>query len=219
MILFPISNTRRITEITTVVLTAAGKFLFMDFLGWRFPFIVTAIIFWVCYIIYRSREKPGVLKYWGFRTDNFSTVLKKVLPFGLIAIISFIGIGLYNDTINFTWHIVPILILYPVWGIIQQFLLIALTAGNMHDMKRYHLNKWIIITISAVLFALVHYPFIWLIAATFLLALFYGSIYLKDRNIYVLGIFHGWLAAVFYYTVIDRDPFVETFGKLFHINQ
>ena len=187
----------------------------MDYLHWRFPFIVVAIVFWVGYIIYINKEKPGILMYWGFRTDNFNKVLKSVLPFGIISVILFIGIGFYEGTINITWHIIPILILYPIWGIIQQFLLIALTAGNLHDLNGYKLNKGIIIFLSAILFAVIHYPFIWLIFGTFILAIFYGSIYLKERNIYVLGIFHGWLGALFYYTVLDRDPFIETFGKIF----
>ena len=140
-----------------------------------------------------------------------------IVPFGLVAVIAFAGIGLYQATINITWHIIPILILYPIWGIIQQFLLIALTAGNLQDLKSYKLNKQVIIFIAAVLFALVHYPYGWLITGTFILALLYGFIYLKERNLYVLGIFHGWLGGLFYYTVVDRDPFVEMFGKLLNL--
>ena len=203
-------------EITAALLTAAGKFLFMDYLGWQLPFIVTASLSWITYIIYRKRKLPGILKYWGFRTDNFKTVMKKVLPFGIFSLITFIGVGLYQNTINITWHIIPILILYPVWGVIQQFLLITLTAGNMQDLNRHPLNNEIIIVTAALLFAGVHYPVLWLVAGTFVLAVFYGWVYLSERNIYVLGLFHGWLGGLFYYTVLDRDPFVEIFGKLFH---
>lgn len=66
------------------------------------------------------------------------------------------------------------------------------------------------------MFAGVHYPFWWLIAATFILAIFYGYIYLKERNVYVLWLFHGWLGGIFYYTVMDSDPFLDTFGKLIY---
>jgi len=147
--------------------------------------------------------------------DNFTSVLRKVLPFGILSIITFICIGIYQGTINVSWHIIPILILYPIWGIIQQFLLIALTAGNLQDLKGQQLDYKIIILISAALFALVHYPFLWLIGGTFALALFYGWIYLKERNIFVLGLFHGWIGGLYYYTVLDRDPFLEMFGKIF----
>lgn len=214
-----ISNKRRILEISAVILTAAGKFFFMYYLDWRFPFVAAAIISWVSYIIYRNRTKTGIIKYWGFRTDNFKTVLRKVLPFGLVSVIAFTCIGLYRDTINITWHILPILILYPVWGVIQQFLLIALTAGNMQDLKGKPLNKIVVLLFSALLFAAVHYPFVWLIIATFILAVFYGLIYLRERNIYVLGLFHGWLGGIFYYTVLDRDPFLECSGNYSNANK
>ena len=210
-----IPDKRRIVEISAVIVTAIGKFIFMDWLNWRFPFVAIAITSWVIYIIYRSRKQPGILRYWGLRTDNFRKVVRMLLPFGLFSMIAFAGIGLYLGTINITWHILPILIIYPVWGIIQQFLLIALTAGNMQDLKTYKLNKQVIIVIASLLFAIVHYPYTWLIIGTFVLALLYGFIYLKERNIFVLGIFHGWLGGLFYYTVVDRDPFLEMFGKLF----
>lgn len=213
---FSISNKTRILEISAVILTAIGKFIFMDFLNWGFPFVAVAIISWVTYIIYRNRKQSGIIKYWGFRTDNFKTVLKKVLPFGLLAVITFFGVGFYKGTINISWHIIPILILYPIWGVTQQFLLIALTAGNMQDLNGQKLNKGIIILLAALLFATVHYPFIWLMIATFILAIFYGWIYLSKRNIYVLGLFHGWLGGIFYYTVLERDPFLEMFGNLFY---
>jgi uncharacterized protein len=212
---FPISNKTRILEIAAVVLTAVGKFIFMDHLQWRILFVSVVIVSWTAYIIYWYKTKPGILKHWGFRTDNFKTVLRKVLPYGLFSVIVFTSIGLYQGTVNITWHIIPILILYPVWGIIQQFLLIAIVAGNMQDLKGKNGNKVIIILLAALLFAAVHYPFVWLMIATFILAVFYGLVYLRERNIYVLGLFHGWLGGIFYYTVMNRDPFLEMFGKLF----
>jgi membrane protease YdiL (CAAX protease family) len=214
-----ISNKVRRIEIFAVILTAMGKFVFMDYLNWKFLFITTAIVFWSSYVIYRSRTNPGITKYWGFRTDNFNKVMRTILPFGILSLIIFIGVGLYQDTIKITWHIIPILILYPIWGIVQQFLLIALTVGNLQDYNNSTFNKGFIVVLSALLFALIHYPFGWLILGTFILAMLYGLIYLKERNIYALGIFHGWLGALFFYTVVGRDPFIETFGQLIHVTK
>jgi membrane protease YdiL (CAAX protease family) len=145
--------------------------------------------------------------------------MRTILPFGILSLIIFIGVGLYQDTIKITWHIIPILILYPIWGIVQQFLLIALTVGNLQDYNNSTFNKGFIVVLSALLFALIHYPFGWLILGTFILAMLYGLIYLKERNIYALGIFHGWLGALFFYTVVGRDPFIETFGQLIHVTK
>jgi len=212
-----ISNKRRILEISAVVLTALGKFIFMDFLQWRIGFVIVATLSWVAYIFYRYRRQEEITKYWGFRLDNFNSVTRKILPFGILAVLIFVSIGFIRGTIHISWHIIPILILYPIWGIIQQFLLIALTAGNLQDLKGRNMNKWFAILFSALLFALLHYPFLWLIGGTFILALFYGYTYLREKNIYVLGLFHGWLGGIFYYTVLNRDPFLEMFCKLSHL--
>jgi len=208
-----ISDRRRVFEILAVLATGLGKFIFMDALNYKFPFIFISITLWSSYVILRTRNTPSLLSYWGFRKDNFHSAFKLVLPFGIIAIFTFFAIGLWQSTINLTWHIIPILLIYPIWGIIQQFLVIALVAGNLQDLGRKSLKKPTIIVITALLFGSIHYPFTWLIIGTFLLALFYGFVYLRVRNIWVLGLFHGWLGALFFYTVVDRDPFIEVFGK------
>jgi hypothetical protein len=154
---------------SAVIFTAAGKFVFMDYLNWRFAFAATAIVAWSIYVICRYRTETNILKYWGFRTDNFTLVVRKILSVGALAVIAFFAIGFYRNTINLTWHIIPILILYPIWGIVKQFLLIALTVGNLRDLKGKHLNNWAIVLFSALLFSCVHYPFGWLMAGTFLL--------------------------------------------------
>lgn len=209
-----ITDKRRGLEIAAVFVTAAGKFIFMDWLQWKLPFILTAIAAWTSYVVYRNKQIKGILPYWGFRLDNFREVSKMVLPFGIVSVITFFIVGSYLHTVNLTWHIVPVLILYPVWGTIQQFLVIGLVAGNLKDLKGYKLPDVLIIFTTALLFGLLHYPFYWLIAGTFALALFYGFVYLRARNVFVMGIFHGWLGGLFFYTVVGRDPFAEVFGKL-----
>ncbi|MFD1001960.1 CPBP family intramembrane glutamic endopeptidase [Ohtaekwangia kribbensis] len=208
-----ISDKRRKYEITAVLLMGIGKIIFMDISQWQLPFIAIAIIGWTIYVINQSKRVKGILAYWGFRTDNFGTVARKLLPFGVIAIAIFFIIGYQRHSINFSWHIIPILILYPAWGTIQQFLVVGLVAGNLQHLKVNRTSEAFIITITAVLFALVHYPDYWLIAGTFVLALLYTYIYLRHRNVYVLGLFHGWLGGLFYYTIVGRDPFAEVFGR------
>ena len=205
-------NKTLIFEFAAVTVTVIGKYIFMDWLDWRLPFILSVIIFWSGYVIFQAKRNPGVTKRWGFRTDNFRKAVQTILPFGLISLITFICIGLYQNTINLTWHIIPILLLYPIWGTIQQFLLIALTAGNLQDFNHPKISKGIIISIVALLFGLIHYPITWLMIGCFILAIVYGLIYLKHRNVYALGIFHGWLGAVFFYTVVNKDPFIDVFG-------
>lgn len=211
----PISDKVRWLEIFAVFLTAIGKFVFMDALNFRFPFVCITILIWGFYIYFRYQKDHLVLKDWGFRTDNFKEILKFMLPFAAVAILFFFVIGYSQDSINLTWHILPILLTYPIWGCMQQFLTIALIAGNLNELKTFKISKPIIIIVTAILFSTVHLPNIWLMFGTFILALFYGYLYLKIKNIYALGLFHGWLGALFYYTVVGQDPFADIFLKYF----
>ena len=211
----PIPDKVRVLEIIAVILTGIGKFIFMDYLNWRLPFVVFAILAWSLYVFYRYKKDNNILKDWGFRWDNFNYVLRIMLPFAMVSILSFVIIGYVQGTINMTWHIVPLLITYPIWGSIQQFLTIGLLAGNLKDFKKVKFSNSFIILVTAVFFSIVHYPSIWLMVGTFILALFYGYIYLRAKNIYVLGLLHGWLGALFYYTVVNQDPFADVFLKYF----
>lgn len=205
----------KVLEIVMVLATAVGKFIFMDWLNWKFPFIVVMIFAWSLYVRSRYKQNPEVLQKWGFRWDNFGKVVRLMLPFGILAVVSSLAVGFWRDTLNLTWHIIPILILYPIWGTIQQLLVISLVAGNLHDLKLKGWNDWLIVFVAALLFGLVHYPYWWLVGGTFVLAMFYGYIFLKERNVYTMGLFHGWLGAIFFYTVVGRDPFMEVLGRYF----
>jgi len=39
-------------------------------------------------------------------------------------------------------------------------------------------------------------------------------LFLKYRNLWALGLFHGWLAAVFYFLALGRDPWLELIGTI-----
>ena len=200
-------------EIAAVIVSAIGKFVFYDILDQRFIFILLLFAFWSGYIVIRFKENPKILKLWGFRLDNFKEVLRKVLPFGLTAVTCCLIIGSLNGTINVHWHAAIILLVYPLFGVLQQFLLMSFVAGNMKAIGK--MNDLSIILLTSALFGILHYPHYWLIFGTFLLSLFYTYIFLTNRNLYVLGIFHGWLGTIFYYTVVNKDPYIEVFSPLF----
>jgi len=205
----------RFLEMLAVSLTALSKFLFMDYLDWRFPFVAVATVGWLVYVLYRGKKDRSLFKYWGFRTDNFKKALYYLFPFAILTVIACFLIGYFQNSLNLTWHLLPILISYPIWGAIQQFLIMALVAGNLQDGWGNQVPKFWIVGLTALLFSLVHSPNFWLMLGTFLIALFYGTIYLRIRNLYALGLFHGWLGALFYYTVVGSDPFQEIFLKMF----
>ncbi len=200
-----------IGELIAVLLTAAGKFLFMDWLNWRLLYISLACLGWLAYIIYRYQKDPKVLKDWGLSRQGFSHSFKQLFPLATFIVLVFIGLGTYLGTNILSWHIIPVLLLYPIWGIIQQFLTIGLVAKNLDATT---LPRSLVVFLTAALFGLIHYPFGLLILGTFLMALVYTILYLRGTNLLVLGILHGWLGAFFFYTILARDSWQEVFAVL-----
>ena len=209
-----IQDKSRVKEISLVLVTGLGKFLFMDVLNWRLPFIVTACLFWIGYVFYKQKKDKSILSYWGFTKEDFSKTFFELLPIAIFAIVLFYFLGNHLETNILSWNILPILLIYPLWGIIQQFIIVGLIARNLKDLQKIKVPEIAIVLITAIIFAAVHYPFNLLIVGTFFLAIVYTTLYLRGRNLIVLGIYHGWLGAFFFYTILARDPWKEVFSTL-----
>ena len=196
-------------EILAVILTAAGKFVFIDWLNQKFWYVSMACLGWLIYVLRQLKKNPKKVRQWGFGKRGFRPSLRYLFPFAAVSLAIFIVYGFWSGRAVIHWHIIPILILYPLWGTIQHFLLIALVAGNLNRMDTPKLSHWSIVLFTATLFSLVHYPSYGLMGATFLLAALYVNTYIKFENLWALGLIHGWLGACFYYLVLGRDTWVE----------
>ena len=94
-------------------------------------------------------------------------------------------------------------ILYPIWGVIQQFLIQAMIAVNLTKLA---LNYFLVIFLTALSFTAVHWPEWLLMFATFMVGLTFTPIFLKYKCLYPLGIYHGWCGALLYWLVLNEDP-------------
>ena len=208
------NNSIRIFEISAVLATGLGKFIFVDLFNYKIWYIFSACICWMIYIFLRARRDKDTFQNFGFRMEGFKSSLRIIMPISALAVITFVGIGLITDRLLINWHIIPIMLLYPIWGTIQQFLMISLLATHLSQLEGFKLTNFFIVTITAVLFSVVHYPSYELISGTFLLAVLYTIIFIKYRNVWVLGIFHGWLGCFFYFFVLGRDALAEMLQSL-----
>jgi hypothetical protein len=209
-----ITNRTRLLEAGAVVLTGLGKFIFMDMLEWRLLYITTACLGWLAYVLYRRSQSPEILAYWGFTTIGFWRTFRLLLPFAVALLVVFYLLGNHWGTNRLNWGILPIMLMYPLWGIVQQFLIVGLIGKNLRDLEQPKLALGVVILVTATVFAVVHFPFLLLVAGTFGLALVYTWLYLQGHNLLVLGIYHGWLGGFFFYTLLARDPWQEVFGGL-----
>ncbi|MCD8528527.1 MAG: CPBP family intramembrane metalloprotease [Chitinophagales bacterium] len=184
----------------------------MDWLNMKLVYILSTCLFWLVYFVYTYKTDKNRFQFWGLSTQNFKQTFKELAPFVFIFILAFIVVGHFLKTSVLSWHIIPILLIYPVWGIFQQVLMVGLFTSNIKQLFPA-ISNGVLIVITALLFGLVHYPFYLLMIATFLLALVYTFLFLKGRNLLVFGIFHGWLGAFFYYCILHRDTLMEVFGR------
>ena len=209
-----LSEKQKWFELLMVILTGCLKFIFMDWMNLRSFYISGICIFWFCYVIYRYSKDHEILKYWGYRKENFKKSMVTLLPFLLISVTgTFIHMTI-KDRLVFSWHLIPILMLYPVWGIIQQFMMVSLIAGNLQSLKIIKLNKYQSILITAFIFSQVHYPGIFLMIFTFIMEIIFLMVFYKWRNLWALGLVHGWVATILLFYIENRDLWTELFTWL-----
>ena len=194
-------------EVAAVVLTGAGHLILTTWLGKQMVFTISAILFWICFVGIRVHRDRSVLRRWGFRSEGFRQSVRMLLPFGVAAALAMVGYGLLAGTWIFTWRIFLLLVLYPPWGLVQQFLVVGLLAGNLR--KDGRLPDWVIILVISLLFAAIHLPSIPLVVAAGLMVAVTVPVYFGAGNLYALGLFHGWIATLAYFFVLGIDPFTD----------
>jgi len=200
-------------EIAFVLLTGLGHYLLAGWLHLQLAYIVGACVFWTGFVAVRAAAAPAVLAEWGFTTRNLGRSLALLMPVTLLTVSGFAVYGMFTGSMVMHWHIVLICLLYPVWGLVQQFLVVALLAGNIK--KHTRIPERGIVLLTALVFAGAHVPSLPLVAAAFFLAAVTTTVYFRTRNLWALGLFHGWFATGLYFFALGQDPWKEVvFARL-----
>ena len=194
-------------EITFVVLTGLGNILLAEWLNLQSVYVVAACLFWAGFIAVRAAADRSVLTEWGFAKRGFGRSMALLSPFMLLSVLGSAAYGKFTGSMVLHWHMVLVLLLYPIWGLVQQFLVVSLLAGNIRKYSRY--PEPVIVLLTASVFALAHASSLPLVGASFCLALVTTTIFFRTRNLWALGIFHGTFGTCLYFFVLGRDPLLE----------
>ena len=208
------TDKRRWIEIAAVIATGLLKYVFTDWFNLRSFYIGAVCIFWIVYIYRRYRVNKQILQQWGFRKDHFRQTFLFITPFALVMVAAIAWYGIYYNAIFLNWHVIPVFIFYPAWGIIQQFLMLSLVAGNLQLISKVKITTPQIILLTSVVFALVHYPVIPLMVFTFFMELIFLIAWFRWRNLWPLGLYHGWVASLLLFFVLGRDLWNELWPVL-----
>lgn len=198
-------------EIALIFLTAILKWILVDGYGLRVYFIPAAFLIWVSFIIYKATQEPNFFANAGFNQKNLksASLLCAMLIFSLASIM-----GAYGKLKHFgvdQQHLLIAICIYPIWGFLQQFIVMRFVAVNL---QTFNMSKPAIILITALAFGAVHIPVWPLFGATFLIGLPFTALYIKYKNLWPLGITHGVLGAFFYFYVLNEDPIAQIINSL-----
>lgn len=202
-------------ELIAAAVTAAGKFILADWLGLALEYTVGAIAFWVIYVVLRHKANPTVLARWGFRREGMERAAIMSGAACAAGAAFCIGYALATGRGIVNWNLALILLLYPAWGLIQQFLLVALLADNVMALRRERTPEFVVVMFSALVFSAIHFPETDLMIATFFLGAATTLIFFHTRNIWTVGVLHGWFASLFYFLVMGHDPLAPLLAAAF----
>ena len=191
-------------EVFAVIATGLLYYVF-KYVEARSVFIITAVCFWIVFIYYRASNDLTVMAKWGFRCKNLSRCFLMATLLAVPILFLMAGFAASHGKLSFPAHVWILLALYPIWGIIQQFLIQALVVRNVAR-SGLALSPAAIVLIGATLFAMAHLNNLRLLPATFCLGLVFVPLYLRYRNLWPLGLYHGWLGTLFYFWVLGHDP-------------
>jgi Type II CAAX prenyl endopeptidase Rce1-like len=203
---------RTIYEIVAVIATALLHPLFVEVLHQRVVFIGLALVGWASYIGLRVWHDRDTLNQFGLRREGLVPAFVATSAFSAAALVAMALIAQARHAMALHWQMLLLLALYPVWGTLQQLLVQGVFVRAVVAVANGPWPKFIATAMAAILFGTVHLPDMKLAAATCLLGTVFTLIYLRWRNLWPLGLWHGWLGVFFYYWVLNRDPWAEVFG-------
>lgn len=171
-------------------------------------FLLPCFVLWTAYILFRLVREPGLAERWGMRKDNLGKASLAVLP-----VLAALAIGMLGYRLLRGWRPLPaeaawLFLVYPLWGLIQQFVVQALVAANLEALG---VRRLFVVPVAAALFGLAHVPDWALSALCAGAGLVWTALFFRTRNLFPLAVSHGWLGALVYYWVLERNPWAEMF--------
>jgi membrane protease YdiL (CAAX protease family) len=164
--------------------------------------IAVACSGWTGYLAYLSLRDRARLREMGFRREGLGASAAAALALFGIATLAMAIWGFASGTLRVHPHMLILAALYPLWGLVQQWLIQGIVARQLA--ARTGALPAVIAT--SVIFGVLHLPDGVLAIGTFVLGLAITPMYLRWRNVWPLGVVHGWLAIPTYFWIAGVDP-------------
>lgn len=167
---------------------------------WVIPGVAIALLVFGLAVWRRGTEK---WRDFGLRSDNLVRAFCPIIAWTALAAGAIIAYALIARRDLWKPELAVLLPLYPLYGIAQQFIF----QGVLHRRLMTLLpNRWLPILLTAITSALLHMPFLDLVALTFVAGLAWSWLFQRYPNVWLLGLSHGILAALAYPLILGENP-------------
>lgn len=194
---------RALLEIVATVLTAVAFPAYRLVIGGTLWFMIFVPLAWLVYLARAIRADRSVLKEWGVRADNLGPALLRCAPFFLVGLLCLAGYRLWQGWFTPGWTFWVVFLLYPLWGLAQQFLVQAMVARNL---RKLGLPVWSVVLLAGVGFGMVHVFHPELAVLCVGAGIVWTGLFLKTPNLIPLALAHGWLGTLAYYWILEMEP-------------
>jgi uncharacterized protein len=177
-------------------------------------FILAAVAGWSFYIALRIRRDKRALREWGLSGDGLKATARIAAVLSIGAVVAMAVIGHNRGSLRFHPDMIPLILLYPLWGLTQQVLVQGMFVGNLVSSYPHQSRSASVVLGAGVLFGAVHLPDPELTAAATLMGVVFATVFVRHRNVWPLGLVHGALGVLFYFWVLQRDPWPELLASV-----
>lgn len=176
-------------------------------------FIPCCIAGWAAFFVWRVRAEPALIERWGLHPLRDLAPLCQILApvLGILVLIG-AGIALVRDKPLLPEYLAVSLLLYPLWGLVQQWLVQALLVDNVRTLTNARLPARMLL--GAVGFGAIHLEHPLLVLATAGMGGLYVALFARWRNLWPLAVCHGVLGSLFYPWVLDLNPAADMIALL-----
>ena len=148
------------------------------------PYFVAAVMLgWGGYVAVRLRRDASAKQAWGLSRENLGESFATLSPLAVAAIGGMAAFAAWQGSLSMSLDLVLLVALYPVWGVVQQFLLQSIFADNLRRVRLFQDRPWLVVVSTALLFGAIHWPYPALMAATTVMGLVFTAAFLRQRQI------------------------------------
>jgi membrane protease YdiL (CAAX protease family) len=193
------SRGRAVTELAVVLLGLCAVMAFVPLSSRWFPWVCgAACVLAGGYAVFGVARRPGAAAWWGFTwggrsEDDLAAGMWNTALLFLAALvpIGFVRYGVTRPTIIDGGS-------YLLWCVIQDFLFFSLVLRGIDRLLdgKVGAHRHLAVLLTAVLFGLSHFPLAGFMAATALIAVFWGYIFFRTHLLWPVTVLHfllGWL--------------------------